>query len=114
MKTEEAIRLLHPDTTAEAIAEIEYKNGFRGKDAAINKINKACKMACKALEKQIPKKPIEKNPICYIKSRDGEEVYAYDYHCPLCNARVNGEKHHCPCGQALDWSETEKGGESDA
>ena len=60
--------------------------------------------AIKALEKQMPKKPVKKNPICYSKSKDGEELYAYDYHCPLCDVKVNGEKHHCPCGQALDWN----------
>lgn len=58
-----------------------------------------------AVKRQIPTKPIKKNPICYSKSIDGEELYAYDYHCPQCDAKVNGEKHHCPCGQALDWSE---------
>ena len=60
-----------------------------------------------ALKKQIPQKPIKQNPICYSKSKDGEEHYAYDHHCPLCNAKVNGEKHHCVCGQALDWSDAE-------
>ena len=63
-------------------------------------------MGIEALEKQIPKKPVEKNPICYNKSIDGEEFYDYDYHCPQCDAKVNSEKHHCPCGQALDWSDT--------
>ena len=60
-----------------------------------------------ALEKQIPKKPIKKNPICYEKTVDGQETYAYDYYCPTCDTNVNNEKHHCPCGQALDWSDTE-------
>ena len=58
-----------------------------------------------AFEKQIPKKPIKKNPICYAKTRDGVELYAYDYHCPSCEKNVNGEWHHCPCGQTLDWSD---------
>ena len=62
-------------------------------------------MAISALEKQMPAKPVKKNPICYSKSIDGEELYAYDYHCPQCDVKVNSERHHCPCGQALDWSE---------
>lgn len=57
-----------------------------------------------AVKRQIPAKPVKKNPICYSKSIDGEELYAYDYHCPQCDAKVNSEKHHCPCGQALNWS----------
>lgn len=99
MKTEEAIRLLHPDTTAEAIAEIKYKHGFRGKDAAINKINKACEMACKALEKQMPKK---------IELWNGQCC------CPNCKKLYGSysqlktlttwEMPFCKwCGQALDW-----------
>ena len=60
-----------------------------------------------ALKKQIPQKPLKTNPVCYSKSKDGERGYAYDYLCPLCNAKVNGEKHHCVCGQALDWRDAE-------
>ena len=98
MTSEQAIRLLHPDTTAEAIAKIEYKHGFRGKQAAINKINKACELACKALEKQIPKKPI---------ARDLWELgTAEGYSCPNCGLDIPYTKHpkYCEeCGQALDW-----------
>lgn len=31
MKIEEAIKILHPDTTFETITEIEYYGGFKGK-----------------------------------------------------------------------------------
>lgn len=61
----------------------------------------------KALEKQIPQKPVKKNPICYNKTKDGQEYYAYDYHCPVCDKKLKLQEHHCPCGQALDWSDTE-------
>jgi hypothetical protein len=63
-----------------------------------------------ALEKQIPTIVVKKNPICYSKSKDGEELYAYEYYCPKCDKRVYPEEHHCPCGQALAWSESEKEG----
>lgn len=56
-----------------------------------------------ALEKQIPQKPIKKNPICYSRTKDGVYSYAYDCYCPNCGVNVNKETHHCPCGQALDW-----------
>lgn len=26
-------------------------------------------------------------------------------HCPLCNEKLEFQEHHCPCGQALDWSD---------
>ena len=54
-------------------------------------------VAIKALEKQIPKKPVD-NP---------ENGW---FECPNCGQIVwvyygSGEKHHCECGQALefDW-----------
>ena len=101
MKFEEAIKLLHPDTTAEVIAEIEYKHGFRGKQLAINKINEACVIACEAMEKQIPKKPIGKHtnykcPVCdrRVRSGKGSSSFGVDFFCQR-------------CGQALDWSDTE-------
>ena len=74
MKIEEAIKLLHPDTSADEIAEIKYKYGFRGEEQAIHKINKACKIACEAMKKQIPKKL----PIV-------EELY----HCPNCGEKMD-------------------------
>lgn len=66
-----------------------------------------CQDALKALEKQIPKNPIKKNPICYEKTKDGSELFAYDYFCPDCNKQIKATEHHCVCGQALDWSDTE-------
>lgn len=60
-----------------------------------------------ALEKQIPKKPIRKNPICYEKTKDGQEYFAFDYFCPNCNGQIKTNDHHCRCGQALDWGDRE-------
>lgn len=60
-----------------------------------------------AVEKQIAKKPIKKNPICYEKTKDGIEHFAYDYFCLACNKQIKANEHHCECGQALDWSDTE-------
>ena len=68
-------------------------------------VNEALEIAIEAMEKQIPKKPIKKNPVCYDKRKDGNELYAYDYHCPYCDRKVNKGEHHCRCGQALDWEE---------
>lgn len=66
-----------------------------------------CEVSINALEKQIPKKPIKKSPICYEKTKDGTEFIAYDYFCPDCNKQIKATEHHCKCGQALDWSDTE-------
>ena len=51
MTNEEAIMLLNPSTRILALAEIEYYNGFRGKDAYIKAKEDACILAVEALEK---------------------------------------------------------------
>ncbi len=62
-------------------------------------------MAKKALEKQIPKKPILQGKyvfVCPFCKQDlgieEEDISVYDMPTP---------KHCCHCGQALDWSDTE-------
>ena len=47
----EAIRILHPDTTREALEKIRYHAGFRSIEAEIKAINEACLLACEAMEK---------------------------------------------------------------
>lgn len=69
MTPKEAIKLLHPDTTREAIWEIEENGGD-----AIKAIEEACIVACEALEKQIPNKPIAVD----------DEIIGDDYKCPVC------------------------------
>lgn len=59
----------------------------------------AIELAIKTLEKQIPKKPINKN-----KVNDG---YFWEWVCPNCEViQIGTEKPYCPeCGQAMDWSD---------
>ena len=52
MTREEAIRILDPVTTGEALAEIEYYNGFAGKTAAVQAVSDACVLAVAALREQ--------------------------------------------------------------
>ena len=52
MTREEAIRILDPDTTGEALAEIEYYNGFNYKNAAVQAVSDACILAASALREQ--------------------------------------------------------------
>ena len=52
MTREEAIRILDPVTTGEALAEIEYYNGFAGKTAAVQAVSDACVLAVAALWEQ--------------------------------------------------------------
>ena len=82
MKPEEAIK-----TIKIALAEVEWNYPM---DYTV-----AFEEAIKALEKQIPKKPVD-NP---------ENGW---FECPNCGLIVwvyygTGETHHCDCGQRLDW-----------
>ena len=82
MKPEDAIKIIKV-----AIAEVEWNYPM---DYTV-----AFEEAIKALEKQIPKKPVD-NP---------ENGW---FECPNCGLIVwvyygTGETHHCDCGQALDW-----------
>ena len=42
----DAIQILDPKTTADAIREIEYYGGFAGTEIAIKTVDQACEMAC--------------------------------------------------------------------
>ena len=115
MDYQEAKRLLHPETTRDAIWEIADKQ------EALNKINEACLIACEAIdelqeykqlgtleevreavEKQTAKKP----------NNVGTEGYRYTdtYRCPTCGGNFSGTgiANYCyHCGQAIDWGEEE-------
>ena len=53
MTYQKAIRILHPDTTLEALAEYEYYGGFNGKSAKIKAVEEACVVACEAMQRLI-------------------------------------------------------------
>ena len=67
--------------------EYNYAQGNNGEQ------KRALKVAIRALEKQIPKKP---------KTDDRYVMYI----CPRCNEFIKINKNYCMnCGQKLDWSE---------
>lgn len=91
MTYEAAKRILHPDTTREALAEI----GFKGKEKLQDAVDEACLIACEALDKQIPKKPRD------IRAYPNEAKFA---DCPVCGQVVVAWAPYCDqCGQAIDW-----------
>ena len=64
--------------------------------------------AKKALEKQIPRKPIYSD---YDDNGFGE-IIPYTAICPICGYEFEfgtwNENHHCVCGQAMDWSDEDE------
>lgn len=63
-----------------------------------NDWKEAYTIAINSIEKQIAKKPVIITDIC--------EELPFVLLCPNCNAELEAYEHHCTCGQALDWSET--------
>ena len=51
MTIKEAIRLLDPDTSVEAINEIDYYGGLKGYEKVLEAINEACRLACDIMRK---------------------------------------------------------------
>lgn len=66
MTAAEAKRIIHPDTTVEALAEIEYYGGFSGEKAEIAAVDEACLVACVALDKQIPENHFQNECECVV------------------------------------------------
>lgn len=65
-------------------------------------------VAVKALEKQIPKKPLLR--FCGECQRDCSNCERYEDRCPNCNGGLyvecSSNHQYCPnCGQRLDWRE---------
>ena len=74
MTIEQAIRILDPETTVEALAEIEYYNGFSGQTAKVQACSEACEVAVAALREQLI---CQKNP---GEASDGYHTFNELYH----------------------------------
>lgn len=98
MTYQEAIKVLknnYPKTTK--IVNGRYKGGF---DDIESELGQALNMAVEALEKQIPRKPLNRE--------DKSEISYGD--CPCCSNMIDNwdDIRYCgECGQAIDWEETE-------
>ena len=80
----------HYDTE---IAEQVYSD-----TAEVNELLELNKIVSEALEKQIPKTPVD-------------NIEQEWFECPTCRRVVvlyhNGKRHHCECGQSLKWEDIE-------
>lgn len=90
MTQKEAIKILNPD------ADVVWK-AYDGKD--LERCNEACRVACVALAKQIPKK---------LLPPPNEDDLMFGF-CPNCKEEIycscSELSHCCKCGQAFDWSD---------
>ena len=53
MSIEQAVALLNPETTAQALAEYEYYGGFRGREAGVKACEEACRVAVKIMREKL-------------------------------------------------------------
>ena len=96
MTFEEARKILERELLA---VTLESNVSKETQKKRLNEKFRALNVALEAIDKQIPKKPIEKSP--------------WVYHCPNCDSQKVEETFierfmYCrDCGQALDWSDTD-------
>lgn len=99
MTVEEALYCLKsymPDAKDDMCKNCKYYGSTIDGTAYICGSNTARKIAIRALEREIPKKPIKYGPI----------NLALSYRCPICNNCFHDYFPRCIiCGQKLDWSE---------
>ena len=66
--------------------------------AEVNELLELNKIVSEALEKQIPKTPVD-------------NIERQCFECPTCGKVVvtyyDGKRHHCECGQSLKWEDIE-------
>lgn len=96
MTEQEAIKTIMAKACNDRCDEIHCDDGcMYGADKC------AFNIAIKALEKQVPKKPIE------IDEKQDGLFYLLSFMCPACNEPVIGQPYkpkYCKhCGQKLDW-----------
>ena len=92
MTREEAIRILDPKTSAEALAEIEYYNGFTGKTAAVQAVSDACVLAVAALREKEERRWI---PVTERLPDIGIEVLVYSEDDGICVDYCDGDSFVC-------------------
>lgn len=94
MTLEKSIKLIHPETSKDEIAELEYYSGFN-EDAILIKIDQAIIDICNAAEKQVGALVFETHYMQY-----GHTIYT----CPDCNAMLTKNVNYCSdCGKKIVW-----------
>lgn len=78
MSIDEAIRILEPITSAEAIMKIEYYGGLSGDMAKIEAVNEACRLAVAALRAQQEAEKNKPLTLDELRKLDGEPVWCVD------------------------------------
>ena len=78
--------------------DLEIDEQVFSSTAEVNELLELNKIVSEALEKQIPKTPVD-------------NIERQCFECPNCGKVVvtyyDGKRHHCECGQSLKWEDEE-------
>lgn len=101
MTYEEAIKIFRRQLEIANKNVADFEKTFKNQKSNYRYDVELYELAISALEKQIPKKPINIRGAYFGKGKGGD--------CPNCRVGVNSiEYKYCrTCGQVLDWSDTE-------
>lgn len=64
MTLEQAIEILDPETTRDAMYAYEYYGGFHGEEAKVKACEQACRIAAEVMKKEVSRRRGEENPHC--------------------------------------------------
>lgn len=95
---EEAIRILDPATSVEALAEIEYYAGFSDSMAVIKAMHDARRMGVEALRNERPKGRWIQEIHTGLIGDTNEYNDTYFFRCSICGRTVFEKEPYCHCG----------------
>ena len=98
-KVREAVQMLRIEKK-ECKKLLDFHGNKQWNSGILRRKIEDCNTAIEALEKQLPKKPIDKSCV-----KDNDTIYGYVGMCPSCNGIVDDSMIVCDCTQVLDWSE---------
>lgn len=98
-KVREAVQMLRIEKK-ECKKLLDFHGNKQWNSGILRRKIEDCNTAIEALEKQLPKKPIDKSCV-----KDNDTIYGYVGICPSCNGIVDDSMIVCDCAQVLDWSE---------
>ena len=96
MTIEQAIEILHPDTSQKALWDIEYYAGFNGREATLKACTDACIVACEELNKNrwipvserlpaVEDGSLEYNKLFLVTSNIEDRTYTYIAYYSICS-----------------------------
>ena len=98
-KVREAVQMLRIEKK-ECKKLLDFHGNKQWNSGILRRKIEDCNTAIEVLEKQLPKKPIDKSCV-----KDNDTIYGYVGMCPSCNDIVDDSMIVCDCAQVLDWSE---------